>query len=170
MRRGTAAAGSLAAVPTPVALPAARPAGDLRRGEGGASAVDELISSKAAARAASASRATASRHSDGTATRRTRSPNSSACRRSSPKRAREPKSAHRLDLDVMRSVASVTPASRSHSERAAVNDCIAPVDGVRLRFWARVYLPSSGRSPLVEERGVTPREVIPSFPFVFTFE
>ena len=46
----------------------------------------------------------------------------------------EPRSAHRFDLDVMRSAASATPWWRSHAERAPHSACIASVRGVALRI------------------------------------
>ena len=45
-------------------------------------------------------------------------------------------SAHRLALDVIRSVASATPRSSIHATRSAVSCCIAAVDGTNPRIAA----------------------------------
>jgi hypothetical protein len=47
---------------------------------------------------------------------------------------REPRSAHRFALDVMRSTASATPWWRSHAERAPHSACIVSVRGVARRI------------------------------------
>jgi hypothetical protein len=76
---------------------------------------------------------------------------------------REPRSAHRFALDVMRSTASATPWWRSHADRAPHNACIISVRGAAVRIAAiattlsvneytndRVVSDASATSPKVE--------------------
>ena len=83
-----------------------------------------------------AASATSCRQSLGASTRRAVSPRRAACISISPVRAREPRSAHRLALEVMRSVASATPFAIIQATRSAVSCCIASVDGTRPRIAA----------------------------------
>ena len=90
----------------------------------------------AAATADAAASAVMARQLASTSMRRGLSPKRFACWIISPVSPREPRSAHRLDLEVILSVASATPLSSIQSTRAAVSACMIGVFGVRDRIAA----------------------------------